>query len=74
MPIPFDSTAAGRSEDSRRGDAPGDTQQQTLQDGFRQHERWAFRGAESEVDAETLLTMDSIPATAAKATKESRRW
>jgi hypothetical protein len=64
---------AGRGEDSRRGVAFDDGQQQTVQARLRQHESVRFCGAEFDVDAEASLTSDNVPKTAATATRESRR-
>ncbi len=68
MPASFDGMTAGRSEASRRGVALDDGQQQTVQARLRQHESVPF------CEAEASLTNDNIPKTAAKATRESRRW
>jgi hypothetical protein len=65
--------AAGRSADSRRGEALGGTQQQTVQTRLRQQERVPFFVVWFGVDAEASFTNDSIPTTAARATRKSRR-
>jgi hypothetical protein len=65
---------AGRGEDSRRGVALDEGQQQTVQARLRQHESVRLRAAEFDVDAAASLTKDNVPKTAARATRESRRW
>ena len=66
---PAAGATAGRSDDSRRGVALVEGQQQTVQERFRQHESVRFRDSEFEVEAEASLTCDNVPMAAARATR-----
>jgi hypothetical protein len=74
MLIPEGTTAAVRRVVSPRDDATGLTQQQMVQERFRQHEREPDRGAWPPVAAEASLTRQDIPTIARKATRPCRRW
>jgi hypothetical protein len=56
----------------RVAEALADSQQQTVQTRFRQHASVEFAEDRFGVDADASVTTDNIPATATRASRESR--
>ena len=72
MLTPAADTTAGRCVDPGRDVTRDDGQQQTAQERLTQHA--SVLSCEAGLDVEASLTSDNVPRTAARATRESRRW